>query len=117
MTRVGALDVNSFYPAKEREQLAVRMNNLLASPGFNAWLEGVPLDVGQLLRSESGKPRVAIVSIAHLSEAEGVCLAVADQVLDWTRATGTTRRRGPYMAEISDIPPVRNRLEAPLSSS
>jgi hypothetical protein len=111
MTQVGALDVDSFYPAKEREQLAVRMNNLLASPGFNAWLEGVPLDVGQLLRSESGKPRVAIVSIAHLSETERMFFVslLLNQVLDWVRAqSGTTSLRAIlYMDEIFGyFPPV-----------
>jgi hypothetical protein len=111
MTRVGAMDVESFYPAKEREQLAVKMNNLLASPGFNAWLEGVPLDIGQLLRSEGGKPRVAIVSIAHLSEAERMFFVslLLNQVLDWVRAqSGTTSLRAIlYMDEIFGyFPPV-----------
>ena len=111
MARVGALDLESFYPAKERGQLAVKMNNLLASPGFNAWLEGVPLDVGQLLRTESGKPRVAIVSIAHLSEAERMFFVslLLNQVLDWVRAqSGTTSLRAVlYMDEIFGyFPPV-----------
>ena len=111
MTRVGALDLESFYPAKDRAQLAVKMNNLLASPGFNAWLEGVPLDVGQLLRSESGKPRVAIVSIAHLSETERMFFVslLLNQVLDWVRAqSGTSSLRAIlYMDEIFGyFPPV-----------
>jgi hypothetical protein len=111
MARVGALDLESFYPAKEREQLAVKMNNLLASPGFNAWLEGVPLDVGQLLRTESGKPRVAIISIAHLSESERMFFVslLLNQVLDWVRAqSGTTSLRAVlYMDEIFGyFPPV-----------
>ena len=111
LTRVGAMDLEAFYPAKEREQLAVKMNNLLASPGFNAWLEGVPLDIGQLLRSESGKPRVAIVSIAHLSEAERMFFVslLLNQVLDWVRAqSGTTSLRAIlYMDEIFGyFPPV-----------
>ena len=111
MATVGALDLESFYPAKERAQLAVKINNLLASPGFNAWLEGVPLDVGQLLRSESGKPRVAIVSIAHLSEAERMFFVslLLNQVLDWARAqSGTTSLRAVlYMDEIFGyFPPV-----------
>src|SRR5688572_8748853 len=111
MARVGALDLESFYPEKERGQLAVKMNNLLASPGFNAWLEGVPLDVGQLLRTESGKPRVAIVSIAHLSEAERMFFVslLLNQVLDWVRAqSGTTSLRAVlYMDEIFGyFPPV-----------
>jgi hypothetical protein len=111
MTRVGALDLESFYPEKERGQLAVKINNLLASPGFNAWLEGVPLDVGQLLRTESGKPRVAIVSIAHLSEAERMFFVslLLGQVLDWVRTqSGTTSLRAVlYMDEIFGyFPPV-----------
>src|SRR3990170_1723675 len=111
MTQVGALDVESFYPEKERAQLAVKINNLLASPGFNAWLEGVPLDVGQLLRTESGKPRVAIISIAHLSEAERMFFVslLLNQVLDWVRAqSGTTSLRAVlYMDEIFGyFPPV-----------
>jgi hypothetical protein len=111
MARVGALDLESFYPAKERAQLAVKMNNLLASPGFNAWLDGVPLDIGQLLRSESGKPRVAIVSIAHLSEAERMFFVslLLNRVLDWVRAqSGTTSLRAIlYMDEIFGyFPPV-----------
>jgi hypothetical protein len=111
MTTVGALDLESFYPAKERAQLAVKINNLLASPGFNAWLEGVPLDVGQLLRAQSGKPRVAIISIAHLSEAERMFFVslLLNQVLDWARAqSGTTSLRAVlYMDEIFGyFPPV-----------
>ena len=111
MTRVGALDLESFYPQKERAQLAVKMNNLLASPGFNAWLEGVPLDAGQLLRSESGKPRVAIISIAHLSEAERMFFVslLLNQILDWVRTqSGTTSLRAVlYMDEIFGyFPPV-----------
>src|SRR6266850_3940884 len=111
LTRVGALDLESFYPAKERAQLAVKMNNLLASPGFTAWLEGVPLDIGQLLRSESGKPRVAIISIAHLSETERMFFVslLLNQVLDWVRSqSGTTSLRAIlYMDEIFGFfPPV-----------
>src|SRR6266508_2662622 len=89
------------------------MNNLLASPGFNAWLEGVPLDVGQLLRSESGKPRVAIFSIAHLSDAERMFFVslLLSQVLAWVRTqSGTTSLRAIlYMDEIFGyFPPVAN---------
>ena len=44
--KVGVLDLETFFPAKERFGLAMKLNNLLASPGFTAWLEGDPLDVG-----------------------------------------------------------------------
>ncbi|MCE3285605.1 MAG: hypothetical protein K0R70_1861, partial [Steroidobacteraceae bacterium] len=42
---VGVFDLESFYPPKERTDLALRINGLLASPGFEAWLQGDPLDV------------------------------------------------------------------------
>ena len=70
VTKIGVLDLDSFYPSKERFALAMQLNNLLASPGFSAWLEGEALDVGQMLHSPGGKPRLAIFSIAHLNDAE-----------------------------------------------
>jgi hypothetical protein len=48
--KVGVLDIETFFPAKDRFGLAMKLNNLLASPGFTAWMEGDPLDVGSLLR-------------------------------------------------------------------
>ena len=39
-TRVGVLDLEAFYPEKDRFGLAMRLNGLLAAPGFALWLEG-----------------------------------------------------------------------------
>src|SRR5204863_6804404 len=61
--KVGVLDLESFYPSKERFGLAMQLNNLLASPSFGAWTAGEPLDVGQLLYGAHGKPREAVLSI------------------------------------------------------
>ena len=69
-TRVGVLDLEAFYPAKDRFALAMRVNGLLASPSFALWLEGEPLDIATMLYTPEGKPRVAIVSVAHLSDQE-----------------------------------------------
>jgi len=44
MTKVGVLDVESFFPSKERFALAMQLNNLLAAPGFGAWMQGGNLD-------------------------------------------------------------------------
>ena len=63
MKRVGVLDVEAFFPSRDRFALAMTLNNLLASPGFAAWMEGEPLDVQSLLYPREGKPRVAIVSV------------------------------------------------------
>ena len=56
--KVGVIDLETFFPAKERFALALKLNNLIASPGFAAWMEGDGLDVGSLLYTGAGKPRV-----------------------------------------------------------
>ena len=109
--RIGVMEVEAFYPAKDRYALALRINNLLASPGFATWLAGEPLDVGRLLYAESGKPRVSIVSIAHLSEAERMFLVtlLLNEVVGWVRGQpGTSSLRAiVYMDEIFGFfPPV-----------
>ncbi len=68
--KVGVMDLESFFSAKDRFALAMQLNNLLASPGFSAWTNGETLDVQRLLFTPEGKPRVSLLSIAHLSDAE-----------------------------------------------
>ena len=113
MSRVGVLELESFYPEKDRFAFATRLNNLLASPGFAAWLEGEPLDIGRLLHNPQGKPRVSIISIAHLDDAERMFVVslLLGEVVAWMRAQpGTTSLRALiYMDEVSGyLPPVAN---------
>lgn len=112
-SRIGVLDLESFYPAKERFALSMGLNNLLASPGFEAWLEGEPLDIAGLLHTPAGKPRVSIFSIAHLSDTERMFFVslLLNQTLAWMRMqSGTTSLRAIlYMDEIFGyFPPVAN---------
>jgi hypothetical protein len=112
-TRVGVIDLEAFFPSKDRFALAMRLNNLLAAPGFSAWLEGDPLEVGSLLRAARGKPRVSIFSIAHLSDAERMFFVtlLLNETVGWMRSqTGTTSLRALlYMDEIAGyFPPVAN---------
>lgn len=113
MTQVGAIDIESFFPSKERFALAMTINNLLAAPGFDAWLTGEPLDIGKLLHSESGKPQVSIFSIAHLSDTERMFFVslLLGQMVSWMRSqSGTSSLRAVlYMDEIFGyFPPVAN---------
>ena len=113
VAKIGVLDLDSFYPSKERFTLAMQLNNLLASPGFSAWLEGEALDPGQMLYSPGGKPRLAIFSIAHLNDAERMFFVtlLLSQTLGWVRVqSGTTSLRAIlYMDEIFGyFPPVAN---------
>ena len=113
MERIGVMDIESFFSAKDRFALAMRLNNLLAAPGFEAWMEGEPLDAGRLLYAESGKPRVAIMSIAHLSDPERMFFVamLLNEILSWMRAQpGTSSLRAMlYMDEIFGyMPPTAN---------
>jgi hypothetical protein len=89
------------------------LNNLLASPGFSAWLEGEALDIGQILYTPQGKPRIAIFSIAHLGDRERMFFVslLLNQVLSWMRSlSGTTSLRALlYIDEIFGyLPPIGN---------
>jgi len=113
VSKIGVMDIESFYPSKERFELALSLNNLLAAPGFNAWLEGALLDINGILYTPDGKPRVSIFSIAHLNDAERMFFVslLLNQVLGWTRMqSGTTSLRAiVYMDEIFGyFPPVAN---------
>ena len=111
VARIGVLELEAFYPADKRFELAMALNNLLAAPGFAAWTEGEPLDVRRLLFTAEGKPRVSILSIAHLNDAERMFFVtlLLNQVLGWMRKQpGTTSLRAiVYMDEIAGyLPPV-----------
>jgi hypothetical protein len=93
--RVGVFEVDTFFPEKERLQLAGALNHLIASPGFGAWRQGEPLDVELLLRRE-GKPQASIFYLAHLDDAQRMFFVtlLLSQVRGWLRrqrGTGTLR--------------------------
>jgi hypothetical protein len=111
--KVGVIDLDSFMKGSERQKLALRFNNLLASPGFATWLDGPPLDIRRMLYGEDGKPQVSIFSIAHLSDTERMFFVslLLNQMLGWMRAqSGTTSLRALlYMDEIYGyLPPSAN---------
>lgn len=111
--KVGVLDLDTFYPATERFTLAMTLNNLLASPGFSAWMEGEALDIQRLLWTTEGKPRLSIMSIAHLSDSERMFFVTIflNEVLAWMRSqSGTSSLRCLlYMDEVFGyFPPTAN---------
>ena len=113
VARVGVLDLETFYPAADRFALAMLLNNLLASPGFESWLAGEPLEIDRMLHTPEGKPRISIFSIAHLDEAERMFFVslLLHQTVSWMRRqAGTTSLRALlYMDEIAGyLPPVAN---------
>ncbi|MDQ3486497.1 MAG: ATP-binding protein [Acidobacteriota bacterium] len=113
MQKVGILDLESFFPQKDRFELALQLNGVIAAPGFEQWFVGEPLDPASLLRTAKGKPRVSIFSIAHLGDTERMFFVslLLNQIVGWMRTqTGTSSLRAiVYMDEIAGFfPPVAN---------
>ncbi len=113
VSRVGVMELETFYPARDRFNLAMQLNNLIASPGFARWTAGEPLDINALLHTPAGKPRISIFSIAHLNDAERMFFVslLLNQTLGWVRTqSGTSSLRAIiYMDEIAGyFPPVAN---------
>ncbi len=113
MRKVGVLDLEQFFPAADRAALTVRMNALLASPGFAAWRTGEPVDIEAMLRTADGRPRCAVVTISHLSEAErqSVTALLLSKLLTWTRRqSGTADLRALlFIDEVAGyLPPTAN---------
>ncbi len=110
---VGVVELESFYPTAARRELAMALNNMLAAPSFQDWLDGEPLDVGRMLFDAAGKPRISIFSIAHLNDAERMFFVslLLNQTIAWMRSQpGTSSLRAVlYMDEILGyLPPIAN---------
>jgi hypothetical protein len=111
--KLGVFDVETFFPEDDRFELAMRINNIIAAPAFQSWLQGQPMDVASFLGTPGGKPRHSIFYIAHLSDAERMFFVtmLLNQVITWMRTQpGTTSLRALlYMDEIFGFfPPVAN---------
>ena len=113
INKVGVMTLDSFFPSKDRFALAMRLNNLLAAPGFESWMEGEPLNTKNLLYTADGKPRISVMSIAHLDDPQRMFFVsmLLNDLIGWMRAQqGTSSLRAIlYMDEIFGyMPPVAN---------
>lgn len=109
LRRLGVFDLETFFPAKDRLQLAMRLNGLAASPSFVEWMQGEPLDVQAMLRAPDGRPRASVVHLAHLSDAERqfVVTLLLSKVVTWMRQQpGTSDLRAlVYVDEVFGFAP------------
>ena len=107
--KLGVFELDTFMPPKDRMALAVQLNALLASPSFAPWLAGVPLDMKRMLWDESGRPRAAVLYLAHLSEPERqfIVTLVLSRMVSWMRTQpGTSELRAlVYMDEVAGFAP------------
>jgi len=111
--KLGVFPLEQFYPEKDRFELAMLLNNFLAAPAFQTWLEGQPLDIGQLLYAADGKPRHSIFYLAHLSDEERMFFITLlyTSIEAWMRTQkGSSGLRAlVYFDEIAGyLPPVAN---------
>jgi len=102
--KIGVFDVEKFYPSSERMKLAVKINTLLASPDFRAWLSGERLDISKMLFNANGKAKCNIFTISHLKDSERMFFVtlLLNEIIAWMRKTeGTSSLRAVlYMDEI-----------------
>lgn len=111
--KLGVFDVNTFFPERDRFSLAMQLNNILAAPSFQAWIEGQELDIPSLLWEADGRPRHCIFYIAHLSDSERMFFVTLlySAVETWMRTQGgsTSLRAIVYFDEIFGyLPPLSN---------
>ncbi len=111
--KLGAFPVDAFFPPKDRMELAMALNNILAAPAFQAWREGQPLDIASLLHTADGRPRHNIFYLAHLSDSERMFFVtlLLSAVETWmrTQSGSASLRALLYMDEIFGyVPPQRN---------
>lgn len=111
VSKLGVFDTNTFFPEKDRFKFALSLNSIVASPGFQSWLTGEPLDPAAMLYSPSGKPRHSIVYLAHLSDSQRMFFVtlLLERMVTWMRRqSGTTSLRALlYFDEVFGyLPPV-----------
>jgi len=111
--KLGVLAIENFFPEKERLELSILLNNILAAPSFQSWIEGEPLDIESLLYGPDGRPRHSVFYIAHLSDAERMFFVTLlySAVETWMRTQkgSTSLRALIYFDEIFGyLPPVKN---------
>ena len=111
--KLGVLDIESFFPEKDRQGLAMLLNNILAAPSFQSWIKGQTLDIPGLLFGEDGRPRHSVFYIAHLSDAERMFFVTLlySAVETWMRTQkgSSSLRALLYFDEIYGyLPPVKN---------
>ncbi len=112
-TKLGVFDVDTFFPPKDRFSLAMLLNNILAAPSFQPWIEGQPLEIDKLLYSENGRPRHSVFYLAHLSESERMFFVTLlyTAVESWMRAqpgSGSLRAIVYFDEVFGYLPPLSN---------
>ena len=111
--KLGVMDLNVFFPEKDRFELSMLLNNILAAPAFQTWIQGEPLDIESLLWGEDDRPRHSVFYLAHLTDSERMFFITLlySAIETWMRSQpgATTLRALVYFDEIFGYaPPISN---------
>jgi hypothetical protein len=117
--RLGAFPVNSFFPEKDRLELALLLNNFLAAPSFQTWIEGASLDVDAFLYTPQRRPRMSIFYLAHLDETERMffvtlLLAAVESWMRAQRGSPSLRALLAFDEIVGYLPPIANPPSRPV---
>ncbi|MEA1914256.1 MAG: DUF87 domain-containing protein [Campylobacterota bacterium] len=112
-SKIGILQLKSFYPQKDRMKLAMLFNNVISSVTFSSWIKGEALDIQNMMYDENGKAKISIFSIAHLNDNERMFFVtiLLNAYISWMRRQrgSTTLKALLYMDEIFGFfPPTSN---------
>ena len=111
--KIGMLSLSSFYPQDDRMKLAQLFNGVISSVAFSSWIQGESLNIQNMLYDENGKAKIAIFSIAHLSDDERMFFVtmLLNAYISWMRRQrgSSTLKALLYMDEIFGFfPPSKN---------
>ncbi len=86
--QIGAMAIDDYLSIRERKNLAAALNSLVASPTFDSWRHGSPMDIAAWMTpGDDDRTPLVIVSVAHLDDEErGVFLGLLfEELLAWVR--------------------------------
>ncbi len=111
--KIGVLRLDDYYSADARFAFASKFNAIIASPHFQAWMQGEVLDIQKLLYDDNGKAKIAIFNISHLNDSERMFFVslLLNRYTAWMRLQSGTEilKTIFYMDEIFGFfPPSKN---------
>jgi hypothetical protein len=94
--KLGVFPIDDYISEKARTKLALDLNNIIAAPSFQTWIQGEPLNIHNLMFQPDGRAHISVFYIAHLSEPERqfIITLILENLLSWMRTqSGTTSLR------------------------
>jgi hypothetical protein len=90
--KLGVMTIDQSISEKKRYALSMELNNIIAAPSFQSWIQGEPLDMQRLLYQPNGRPRVSIFYTAHLNDQERMFITtlILETMISWMRTLSGT---------------------------